>query len=98
LRFILADAINRAQTTETEEVLKALEKTDIETSSWRHFVFTSSHDIMVRAATTNAPQDYTNILMFQWQNGKQVPVYPQKIMDEAEAEYQYPPWDGPWKR
>ncbi len=95
LRFILADAINRAKTTETEEVVAALERTDIETSSSRHFVFTSSHDIMRWAAQTGI-RNYENVLVFQWQDGVQLPVYPQEMMEEAGATYKYPPWQGPW--
>ena len=47
VRFILADAIERAGTIETEAVIRALEETDVETSLARRFVFTSSHDIMI---------------------------------------------------
>jgi hypothetical protein len=45
VRFILSEAIRRAGTTETEAVMKALEAADVETSSARHFVFASSHDV-----------------------------------------------------
>ena len=97
VRFILSDAIKRAGTTETEAVIKALEKTDVETSMARRFVFTSSHDVMIGAAGPNIPSaDYMLVCMFQWQNGTQVPVYPKQLMEEAGATYQYPPWQGPW--
>ena len=97
VRFILSDAIKRAGTTETEAVIKALEKTDVETSMARRFVFTSSHDVMIGAAGPNVPsEDYMLVCLFQWQNGTQVPVYPKQIMQEAGATYQYPPWKGPW--
>ncbi len=97
LRFILPDAINRAGTTETEAVIKALEKTNLETSLARHFTYTSSHDVMVGSDTLNNPNaDYMVIFIFQWQNGKQVPVRPEEIMKEAAATYMYPPWPGPW--
>ena len=97
LRFILPDAIKRAGTTETEAVIKALETTNVETSMARHFVFTSSHDVMVGSGAPNNPaEDYMVKLIFQWQNGTQVPVRPVEIMKEAGATYKYPPWSGPW--
>ena len=98
VRFILPDAIRRAGTTETQAVIKALEKTDVETSLARRFVFTSSHDGYVGAAGPNIPSaDYLLVCLFQWQaNSTQVPVYPKQVMEEAGATYQYPPWQGPW--
>jgi branched-chain amino acid transport system substrate-binding protein len=97
VRFILSDAIKRAGTTETDAVIKALEKTDIETSMARRFVFTSSHDVMIGSAGPNIPsEDYMLVCLFQWQNGTQVPVYPKQLLDEAGASYKYPDWKGPW--
>jgi branched-chain amino acid transport system substrate-binding protein len=97
VRFILPDAIKRAGTTETEAVIKALESTNVETSSARHFVFTSSHDIMVGSDAPNNPsEDYFLVMMFQWQNGTQVPMRPEQIMKEAGATYKFPLWKGPW--
>ena len=97
LRFILFDALRRAGTTETESVIKALEETDVETSSARHFVFTSSHDVLVGSGSVNnLAEDYTVMCIFQWQNGTQVPVKPESIMEEAGATYKYPQWNGPW--
>ncbi len=95
-RFILPDAINRAATTETEAVIKALEKTYLETSLARRFAFTSSHDIM-RGPNVNRPgEDFYLMCMFQWQNGKQAIVYPKQCMIEAGVTYQFPSWQGPW--
>jgi hypothetical protein len=97
VRFILSGAIKRAGTTETEAVIKALEKTDVETSMARRFVFTSSHDVMIGSAGPNIPsEDYMLVCLFQWQNGTQVPVYPQEILEQAGATYKYPDWNGPW--
>lgn len=97
VRFILPDAVKRAGTTETEAVIKALEKTDVETSMARRFVFTSSHDVMIGAAGPNIPsEDYMLVCLFQWQNGTQAPVYPKQVMQEAGATYKYPNWPGPW--
>jgi branched-chain amino acid transport system substrate-binding protein len=97
VRFILADAIERAGTTETEAVIEALEKTDIETSLCRRFVFTSSHDIMIgREGPNRLSEDYFFVALFQWQDGVQVPVYPIELMEEAGATYTFPDWPGPW--
>jgi len=96
VRFILPDAIERAGTIETEAVIKALEETSVETSSAENFVFTSSHDVMMGENPNNPDADYALVMYFQWQNGKMVPVYPKKIMEEAGATYTYPPWSGPW--
>jgi len=94
VRFILPDAIERAGTTETEAVIKALEETDIETSLVRRFVFTSSHDIM----SVKGPEqkDYFFAATFQWQDGVLVPVYPIWLMEEAGVSYTFPDWPGPW--
>jgi branched-chain amino acid transport system substrate-binding protein len=96
VRFILSDAILRAGTIETEAVIKALEKTNVETSSARHFVFTSSHDILVGGTVNDPSSDYTVMCIFQWQNGTQVLVKPEAFMKESGATYKYPPWQGPW--
>jgi branched-chain amino acid transport system substrate-binding protein len=92
--FVLLDAIERAGTLETEAVIDALESISIETSSARKFAFTSSHDLMFGENWMNG--DYQSIIVFQWQNGEMIPVYPKKIMEEAGASYTYPPWSGPW--
>jgi len=90
VRYILADAIERAGTTETDAVIEALEETDIETTDSPRFTFTPSHDIMFGPG-------YTQAIFFQWQaDGTRVPVYPKEIMEEAGATYTYPDWPGPW--
>ncbi len=97
VRFILPDALKRAGTIETEAVIKALEETDIETTCVRRFVFTSEHDIMVGEGSPTKPDlEYAVGFFFQWQNGKQVIVYPKEIMEEVGATYIYPDWPGPW--
>ena len=89
IRFILADAIERAGTIETEAVIKALEETDLYGTRGR-VVYTSSHNLMVG-------EGYDEPLVFQWQeDGARVPVYPRHIMEEAGATYTYPDWPGPW--
>ena len=96
LRFILYDALERAQTTETEAVIAALEETSIETSLARDFVFTRSHDVMGSKNINNPDEDYMVGMLFQWQDAKLVPMTPQKIKEETGATYTYPPWPGPW--
>jgi branched-chain amino acid transport system substrate-binding protein len=97
IRFILPDAIRRAGTIETDAVISALEETNVETSSARHFVYTSTHDVFIGEAGPNKPsEDYLLVCLFQWQDGDQVPVYPKEIMQEAGATYKFPPWSGPW--
>ena len=97
VRFILPDAIRRAGTTESEAVVEALESTDIETSSARHFILTANHDILVPSAIHEYSQeDYLIICVFQWQDGVQVPVFPKGLMEEAEVTYAFPSWSGPW--
>ena len=97
VRFILFDAIKRAGTTETEAVIKALEKTEIDTSLARNFEFTSSHDILVDAAGMTSPsQSGILYIAAQWQNGVQVPVFPEMLRIQAGTTYKFPPWQGPW--
>ncbi len=89
IRFVLADAIERAGTIETEAVIKALEETDLYGIDGR-VVYTSSHNLMVG-------EGYTELLVFQWQeDGARVPVYPRNIMEKAGATYKFPDWPGPW--
>ena len=96
LRYILPDAIERAETIEVEAVIQALETTSIETTSAENFVFTSSHDLMVGENPNNPDADYSLVFYFQWIDEKQVPVYPKKIMEESGATYTFPDWSGPW--
>ncbi len=97
IRFILPDAIRRAGTTETEAVLKALETVNVETSMARHFVFTSSHDLMVGGTPNNPAEDHVLVAIFQWQaNQRQVLIKPEELMKETGEAYLFPPWKGPW--
>jgi branched-chain amino acid transport system substrate-binding protein len=96
LRYILFDALERAQTSDVEAVISALEQTSVETSLARDFVFTRSHDVMGSKNINNPDEDYMVGMLFQWQNGKLVPMTPQKIKEEEGAIYKYPPWSGPW--
>ena len=96
LRFILPDAIERAGTTETEAVIKTLEETSIETTSTNNFVFTSNHDVMHGENLNDPEADFMIVMAFQWQKEKMVPVYHEKIMQEAGSTITYPDWPGPW--
>ena len=95
MRYILPDAIERAGTLDVDAVIQALETTSIETTSAKDFVFTSSHDLMM-ADPNNPDDDHSMVLLFQWVDEKQVPVYPKKIMDQAGVTYTNPDWSGPW--
>ena len=44
----------------------------------------------------NPAEDHMLTILFQWQDGVQVPVYPKEIMEEVGATYTYPDWPGPW--
>ena len=96
IKFILADAIERAGTIETEAVIKTLETTSVETSNARNFVFTESHALMMGKDANDPNEDYPIVIGFQWQDGVQVPVDPRKIMEEAGATLTFPDWSGPW--
>jgi branched-chain amino acid transport system substrate-binding protein len=98
IKFILVDAIERAGTIETEEVIKALETTSIETSNARNFVFTENHALMMGKDANDPNEDYPIVLGFQWQDGVQVPVDPRKVMEEAGATITFPDWSGPWDK
>ena len=82
-----------ARTTNTNEVIKALEETSIETCGFPDFRFTPSHDYL---QTERIQEDLRVIIYFQWQNGQLVPVYPQEAMEKAGATYMFPDWPGPW--
>ena len=59
-------------------------------------IFTESHAVMLGENPNDPNADYMLALLFQWQNGELVPVYPKKIMEEAGAIYIYPNCPGPW--
>lgn len=91
--YILYSALERAGTTETDEVIQALEKTSIETCTFPHFAFSSSHDSLIIEEDINS----RIVPFFQYQTeGKIVPVYPKEMMEEAEVTYIYPNWSIPW--
>ena len=96
IEFILADAIKRAGTIETEAVVDALEETSIETTSAKNFVFTSAHCPVLGENMLDPDEEYMLVLLFQWQNGEMLPVYPKQVMEEVGATLTFPDWPGPW--
>jgi len=96
VRFVLPDALERAGTTQVDAVIEALETVDVETSSARHFVYTSSHDIMAGENINDPRESYSVISGFQWQNGTMQPIYPRSLKEEAGVTYTYPDWSGAW--
>jgi len=96
IKFVLADAIERAGTIDADAVIAALEETSVETSNARNFVFTESHALMMGKDANDPNEDYPIVMGFQWQDGVQVPVDPRKIMEEAGATITFPDWAGPW--
>jgi len=96
LQFILKDAIERAGTIETEAVVEALEETSIETTQASNYIFTPAHCPMMGENMLDPDEEYMLVLLFQWQNGEMLPVYPKQIMDEAGVTLTFPDWSGPW--
>lgn len=82
--YTLADAIERAGSTETDKVIAALEKTDM-VGVYGKVKFDKSHQIVASLdpAEGAVPQ------VIQWQNGKRETVFPAKI---ATAKMVLPPW------
>ena len=95
-RFILPAAIKRAGTIEADAVVEALEQINVETTQARNFAFSSTHGVMMGENPNNPDAEYMIVMVFQWQNGKLVPVHPQKVREEAGASLIFPPWSGPW--
>jgi len=93
VRFVMVDAIERAGTINSDDVIEALEEINIETASVRNFGFTKSHARMVDA---DFSPEYIPYILFQWQNGELAPIHPKEIMEEAGASYTFPDWSGPW--
>lgn len=92
IRFLLFDALERARTSETDAVIKALEESEIENSLEENFKFTSSHDHYYQLGSQTAIS-----MMFQWQSdGEKAIIYPKRIMEATGATYTYPDWPGPW--
>ncbi|MDP2643585.1 MAG: ABC transporter substrate-binding protein [Desulfobacterales bacterium] len=81
--YILKDAIERAGTTESEAVIKALEQTDMMGIAGR--VRFKDHDLIF----SEDPKEGTVAGFFQWQNGKRVVIAPAGL---ATGQIKLPAW------
>jgi len=81
--FILAEAIKRAGSLDPDELVTALEATDYRGVSGR-LKFNEKHITVFN----EDPEETGVCVVFQWQKGKRVPVYPKFL---AEAKIQLPP-------
>jgi ABC-type branched-subunit amino acid transport system substrate-binding protein len=102
VRYILPDAIRRADTTETDAVIKTLETTHVQTSMAASYAFTSSHDPLITFLDPTA-QSRTGLehliggSTFQWQaGGTLAAIGPRALRLESGSTYIFPSWSGPW--
>jgi branched-chain amino acid transport system substrate-binding protein len=83
--YILADAIKRTGTIDTDKLIKAIEDTDFVTLSGRVQFDKKSHQRLFGLD----PEEVSISCGFQWIDGKRVPVFPLKI---AEGKIKLPVW------
>lgn len=83
--YVLKDAIERAGSLDSDEVVTALEKTDVMGVYGRLRFDPKSHQVI----PANDPQEGAVGSILQWQDGKRVVVYPKSI---ATGEILLPPW------
>lgn len=84
--YVLKDAIERANSLDSEAVIPALEKTDIKGGVYGRIRFNpKSHDIIRK----HDPNEGALGAWFQWQNGKRVAIFPKAV---ATGSLQIPPW------
>ena len=74
--YYIADAIHRAGGTDPDKMVDALEKTDWEGTVGR-VAFFGKDDPSTHAMRYG--KDYVSGLFVQWQNGKQVPIWPSSV-------------------
>jgi branched-chain amino acid transport system substrate-binding protein len=84
--YIIADAIKRAGTTDSEKLVEAMEATDFEGNIGR-VQFLPKGDPAVHGLKTGP--GYITGLMLQWQNGKQVNLWPAPL---ANGKLTFPPF------
>jgi branched-chain amino acid transport system substrate-binding protein len=82
--YILAAAIERAGSLEADKLVTALEQTDYRGVGGR-LRFNKDHII----AFNSNPEETGVCVVFQWQKGKRVPIYPAFL---AEGKVALPPW------
>ena len=83
--YVLKDAIERAQSLDSDKVVAELEKTDLMGVYGRLRFDPKSHQVIPAAD----PKEGAVGSILQWQAGKRVVVYPKSI---AMGEIQLPPW------
>jgi branched-chain amino acid transport system substrate-binding protein len=84
--YTLKDAIERAGTLDSDAVVTALEKTDLMGGVYGRIRFNPKSHQVIPSVDPNEGAVGT---IFQWQKGKRVVVFPQKI---AMGEVKLPPW------
>ena len=82
--FILAEAIKRAGSLDPDKLVTAIEATDYRGVSGR-LRFNEKHIIVFN----ENPEETGICVVFQWQKGKRVPIYPEFL---AEGKIQLPSW------
>jgi branched-chain amino acid transport system substrate-binding protein len=82
--YIITDAIKRAGSTDPDKIVTEMEKTKYE-GTIGNIEFYGKDDEFTHGIKTGP--GYVSGLVFQWQNGKQVTVWPQKI---AEGKLKFP--------
>ena len=85
--YVLKDAIERAGSLNSDQVVDALEKTDMMGVYGRLRFDPKSHQVI----PSTDPKEGAVGTILQWQKGKRVVVYPKSI---ATGEIQLPPWMG----
>jgi len=83
--YVLKEAIERAGSIDSDEVITALEQTDIMGVYGRLRFDPKSHQVIF----ADNPEDGAVGSILQWQDGKRVVVYPKSI---AKGEILLPPW------
>ena len=85
--YVLKDAIERANTLETDAVIAALEKIDIKGGVYGRIRFNpKSHDIIRKLD----PEEGALGSWFQWQDGKRVQIFP---IAGSTGSFQVPSWN-----
>jgi branched-chain amino acid transport system substrate-binding protein len=84
--YMIADAVHRAGSTDSDKLVAAMEKTDY-TGTIGRIQFLPKGDPHVHGLKTG-PENITG-LMLQWQDGKQLNMWPQKL---AVGKVKFPPF------
>src|SRR6201992_3940324 len=87
--YIITDAIKRAGSTDPDKMVAELEKTDY-VGTIGNIEFYGKDDEFTHGIKSGA--GYVSGMIFQWQDGKQVPVWPAKL---ADGKLKYPAFARP---